>query len=219
MDKYLEILKTVALFEGIDEEDIKTLLNCLRARIARYDSGDIIFMAGDKVNDLGIVLSGQVQIVQDDYYGNKCIIGNAETGQLFGESFSFADIKALPFSIYAVEESNVLFINCRSLVTTCEKSCSFHRRLIFNMLNIVTRKNITLTEKIEFISQRTTREKLIAYLSAQAQKSKSNKFSIPFNRQGLADYLNVDRSAMSWELCKLRDDGILKFSKNKFQLL
>lgn len=219
MKNYLEILKTVTLFDGIDEPDIQTLLNCLRARIIHYDKEDIIFMAGDKINDLGIVLDGRIQIVQNDYFGNKCIIGNVEIGQLFGESFSFADIKTLPFNIYAIERSDVLLIDCKALITTCEKSCSFHRRLIFNMLNIVTLKNIALTEKIEFISRRTTRDKLIAYLTAQAQKFESDKFSIPFNRQGLADYLNVDRSAMSSELSKLKNDGIIKYEKNRFELL
>ena len=219
MEKYLKMLETIALFDGIDRDNLETLLHCLKAKIVHYNKDDIIFMAGEKINNLGIVLSGQVQIVQNDYYGNKCIIGNAEVGQLFGESFAFANTKSLPFSIHAMDKCDVLFIDCRVLITTCKESCDFHHRLIFNMLNIVAQKNIALTEKIEFISKRTTREKLVAYLSAQAQKSQSDKFSIPFNRQGLADYLNVDRSAMSWELCKLRNDGFLKFSKNKFQLL
>jgi CRP-like cAMP-binding protein len=219
MEKYLKGLEPVTLFKGISRDDLKSLLHCLGAKAAHYSKNDIIFMAGDRIGSLGIVLSGQVQVVQEDYHGNKCIIGNIDAGNLFGESFSFASIETLPFSIYATTESDILFIDCKALVTPCEKACGFHSKLIFNMMNIIANKNIALTKKIEFTSKRTTREKLLAYLSAEAQKAQSGSFSIPFNRQGLADYLNVDRSAMSSELCKLRDDGILRFKRNRFEFL
>lgn len=219
MEKYLEILKTVELFKEIHQSDLQLLLHCLKAKIAHYDKNDIVFMAGERISNLGIVLSGQVQIVQEDFYGNKCIINNINTGNLFAESFSYANIEPLPFNIYATIESNILFIDCKALITPCENVCNFHSKLIFNMLNIVAMKNIALTKKIEFVSKRTTREKLLAYLSAEAQKYQNCNFCIPFNRQELADYLNVDRSAMSSELSRLKDDGILRFKKNRFEFL
>jgi CRP-like cAMP-binding protein len=219
MKRYLEILRSVVLFKGIEESNLQALLSCLSAKIAHFEKNQIVFMSGENIKSFGIVLSGQVQVVQEDYYGNKCIIANIGAGNLFGEAFTFADIKTLPVSVFTTTESNLLFIDSHRLIAPCSKVCDFHSRLIYNMLNIIAMKNISLTQKIEFTSKRTTREKLLAYLSAEVQKAKSNQFSIPFNRQELADYLSVDRSAMSTELCKLRDDGVLKFNKNQFELL
>ncbi|MGI6384234.1 MAG: Crp/Fnr family transcriptional regulator [bacterium] len=219
MKKYLHVLKTVTLFRGIEEADLQSLLSCLSAKESRYAKGQTIFFSGESIEHFGIVLSGEVQVVQDDYYGNRSILARIDTGNLFGESFACAEIKALPVSVIAMTESELLFIDYHRLAVPCAKACGFHGKLIQNMLNIVSIKNILLTRKVEFISKRTTREKLLAYLSAEAKKAGSNRFSIPFNRQELADYLFVERSAMSAELSKLRDRGTLTFHKNRFELL
>lgn len=219
MKKYLDILKSVDLFKGIKESEMEPLLTCLSAQRAHYEKGQTVFFSGEGIDHFGIVLSGQVQIVQDDYYGNRSILANIGTGSLFGESFACAEIKMLPVSVITTTESELLFIDCRRLAVPCTRACGFHSRLIQNMLNIVAMKNVSLTQKIEFVSKRTTREKLLSYLSAEAKKAGDSQFSIPFNRQELADYLSVDRSAMSAELSKLRDDGVLNYRKNKFELL
>lgn len=219
MKKYLNVLKSVKLFNGIEESNLLPLLNCLLGKLKHYEKNQTIFMSGESISCFGIILSGQVQIVQEDYYGNRSILAKIGVGNLFGESFACAETKTLPVSVIATIESELLFIDCSKLATSCANSCAFHSRLIQNMLNITAMKNISLTQKIEFISKRTTREKLIAYLSAEAHKARSNCFSIPFNRQELADYLSVERSAMSAELGKLRNEGILKFKKNEFELL
>ncbi|MDD3704974.1 MAG: Crp/Fnr family transcriptional regulator [Clostridiaceae bacterium] len=219
MKKYLDVLKTVALFRGIEALELLPLLSCLSANRAHYEKGQTIFFSGDQIKQFGIVLSGQVQIVQDDYYGNRSILAEVSQGHLFGESFVYSEIKMLPVSVITSTESEVLFIDCRKLAAPCAKACDFHSRLIQNMLNIISMKNISLTQKIEFVSKRTTREKLLAYLSVEAKKAGSNHFSIPFNRQELADYLFVERSAMSAELSKLRDEGVLKYHKNQFELM
>lgn len=219
MRNYLEILKMSDLFKGINDSEITPLLSCLFAKEKHYKKGETIFLSGETIYVFGILLSGQVQVIKDDYYGNRSILANFGKGHLFGESFACAEIKAIPVSVISTSESQVLFIDCRKLSFPCSKACSFHSKLIHNMLNIISRKNISLIQKIEFTSKRTTREKLLAYLSAQAQKAHSSQFNIPFNRQELADYLSVDRSAMSAELSKLRDDNILKFHKNQFELL
>lgn len=216
---YLGVLKTVKLFNGIEESDLQPLLSCLCGKLIHYDKGQTVFSSGESLVQFGIVLSGQVQVVQDDYYGNRSILGKIDVGNLFGESFACAEIKALPVSVITTTESELLFIDCHKLAVPCAKACGFHSRLIQNMLNIVSMKNIGLTQKIEFTSKRTTREKLLAYLSAEAKKAGSSRFCIPFNRQELADYLSVERSAMSAELSKLRDNGILRFHKNQFELL
>lgn len=219
MKNYLDVLKTVRLFKGIEEADLQPLLSCLGAKLVRYEKGQTVFSSGDSMEHFGIVLSGQVQVVQDDYYGSRSILALIDVGNLVGESFACAETKALPVSVITTTESELLFIDCHRLAVPCAKACGFHSRLIQNMLSIISMKNITLTEKIEFTSKRTTRGKLLAYLSAEAKKSGSSHFCIPFNRQELADYLSVERSAMSAELSKLRDDGVLKFHKNQFELL
>lgn len=219
MKNYYEILKSVSLFDGIKEEDYPSLLTCLSAKVKHYDKNQIVFMKGDDAEKVGIVLSGQAQVVKEDYYGNRSLLTNLEKGMLFGETFVCADIKKLPVSVITTSESNILFIDYIKLSTSCTNACSFHNRMIQNMLKILAMKNLMLNQKIEFISRRTTKEKLLAYLSLEAEKAGGSQFTIPFNRQELADYLSVDRSAMSAELCKLRDEGIIRFHKNEFELL
>lgn len=218
MEKYLELLKTVSLFRDIEITDIKSLLICLSAKKENFKAKEAIFLAGDKAEYVGIVLSGQVQVVKEDFYGNKNIVASVEKGELFGEAFACADIKIIPVSVFATEDCEIMLIDYKRIITTCPHNCSFHSKLIYNMLRIVANKNIMLSRKIEFISKRTTKEKLLAYLSSEAKKAGSNSFNIPYNRQELADFLSVDRSAMSAELCKLRDNGILEFDKNNFIL-
>ena len=219
MKNCLDVLKTVKLFDGIEDSDLPPLLSCLCAKSIHYEKGQTVFFSGESIERFGIVLSGQVQVVQDDYYGNRSILGKIDIGNLFGESFACAEIKALPVSVITTTESEILFIDCHRLAVPCAKACGFHGRLIQNMLRIVSQKNISLTQKFEFTSKRTTREKLMAYLSAEAKKTGSSSFNIPFNRQELADFLSVERSAMSAELSKLREDGILSYHKNQFELL
>lgn len=219
MKEYLDVLKSVDLFRGIETSELQPLLSCLSAKVDHYEKGQTVFFSGESIERFGIVLSGQVQIIQDDYYGNRSILAKTGTGNLFGESFACAEIKTLPVSVIATTECELLFIDCHRLAVPCAKACNFHSRLIQNMLNIVSMKNISLTQKIEFTSKRTTREKLLTYLSTEARKAGSSRFCIPFSRQELADYLSVDRSAMSAELSKLRDDGVLNFHKNQFELL
>ena len=219
MKNYFDVLKTVKLFKGIEEANIQPLLSCLCAKSVRFEKGQTVFFSGESIEQFGIVLSGQVQVVQDDYYGKRSILAKIDTGSLFGESFACAEIKTLPVSVITTTESELLFIDCHRLAVPCAKACGFHSKLIQNMLSIVSMKNILLTQKIEYTSKHTTREKLLAYLSAEAKNGGSGRFCIPFNRQELADYLSVDRSAMSAELSKLRNDGLLNFHKNQFELL
>lgn len=219
MEEYLEILKSIELFKGITESELQLLLSCFSANLLHFNKNQIVFMSGQNINHFGVVLSGKAQIYQEDIYGNKSILSNIGVGDLFGESFAYSETKIFPVSMMTTTESDLLFIDSNKLASPCTNACSFHSKLIQNMLRIIATKNISLTQKIEFTSKRTTREKLMAYLSSESQKSRSRSFSISFNRQQLADYLFVDRSAMSAELSKLRDDGILKFNKSQFELL
>ena len=168
---------------------------------------------------VGIVLEGCVQMVREDYYGNRSILARMGPAELFGEGFACADVKTFPISVVAVEDSQVLLIDSRRITVTCANACSFHNRMIFNMLKVVANKNLVLNQKIEITSRRTTREKLMAYLLTQAKLHQSDAFTIPYDRQALADYLEVERSAMSAEISKLRRDGIIECEKSTFRLL
>lgn len=218
MEKYFPALRTSALFAGIEEAEFAPLLSCLAVKLVRCEKGKTIFATGEHVKCFGIVLSGQVQVFQDDYYGNRSILAQMGAGNLFGESFACAEVEALPVTVAAAAESAVLLVEYRRLVQPCARLCAFHCRLIQNMLRIVSGKNVALTQKLEFASRRTTREKILSYLSVEAQRAGSRRFRIPFSRQELADYLFVDRSALSAELSRLRKDGILDFHMDQFVL-
>lgn len=219
MKKYLHVLGRCPLFAGIDEPELENLLACLSSVEKHYNKGDLIYIAGDRVATVGVVLSGNVHVIQEDFWGNRTILSGVEPGGMFGEAFSCAETKKLPVSVIAVQPSDVLLIDYQRIVTTCSSACVFHTGLINNMLKILAGKNIMLTQKIELLTRRTTREKLLGYLSAQAQQAGSNRFIIPFNRQELAEFLSVDRSAMSNELSKMRGDGILAYHRSQFELL
>jgi len=207
------------LFNGIRQADLEKLLNCIPNRRKIYKKGNYILMAGDKNSGMGILLSGRAIITKDDFWGHRSILSEIETTDLFAEAFSCAGENILPVSVVATEASEVLFLDYKQTVSFCSSACSFHAALIRNMLQIVARKNITLVEKMEHITKRTTRNKLLSYLSEQARVRGNNVFQIPFDRQELADYLAVDRSAMSSELSKMKEEGLLNFNKNKFELL
>lgn len=212
------LIKRTALFDGIEENEIAAMMNCLSATTESYKNGQIIYRLGDTTTLVGEVLSGSVYIIKEDFWGNRSIISEIGAGQFFGETYALIPSAPLEVSVVAADACEVLYLDVKRIMTTCSSACEFHARLIRNLLMVTAQKNLLLTRKLEYMAQRTTREKLLSYLSAESQHMKSPSFEIPFNRQQLADYLSVDRSAMSNELCKLRDEGILKFEKNRFEL-
>jgi CRP-like cAMP-binding protein len=205
------------LFSGIAFSDFEKMLDCLSARKALYQKGEIILLSGNPVHFIGLVLSGSVQILKDDIDGRVNILAELGASELFAETFACAGIDHSPVTVIASEDSEILLMNYRRIITTCSSSCTFHAKLIENMLNLIARKNLMLNQKIEIISKRTTREKLMSFFTLHRGAAK--KFTIPFNREELAQYLCVDRSAMSSELSKMRDEGIIKFDKNTFEIL
>lgn len=218
MEAYLTLLKKTCLFSGIKDEDISTMLHCLSARIASYQKEEFILHTGDLVNQVGMVLSGSVLIIKEDFWGNRSILSEISPGSLFAETYACIGTTPLEVSTVASSDCKVLFLDFQKLLTTCSSACHFHTRLIHNLLSTLAQKNRILTKKLEHMSQKTTRDKLLSYLSAESLKAKSPSFTIPFNRQQLADYLSVDRSAMSSELGKLKKEGILDYNKNTFLL-
>jgi CRP-like cAMP-binding protein len=214
-----QLLQDTALFQGIGTEELVSMLVCLSAGTRTYEKGQMIYAAGDATARLGVVLSGSVHVIKEDFWGNRSILSENGAGQLFGETYAVLPHEVLEVSVVAAAPSEILFLDAGKIMTPCAAPCAFHARLMRNLLAVTARKNLLLTRKMEYMAQRTTREKLLSYLSAESQRQKTASFEIPFNRQELADYLSVDRSAMSNELGKLRDEGILQFRKNRFTLI
>lgn len=219
MKKYLEILKKCPLFENIEENDLLQVLKCLGARIENFDKKYTVMSEGSPAKYLGVVISGSVQILQVDYYGNRSIVSVVGKHQIFGEAFSCAGIESMPLSVIANEPSEIMLIDCNRILHTCSQGCDFHNQLIFNLMRDLAKKTIMFHRKLEIMSKRTTREKLMAYIMLCAKKNGRSSFDIPFNRQELADYLEVDRSGLSAEIGKLKKEGIIDCNKNHFTIL
>ena len=212
-------LSRCPLFANIDEADLPGMLACLGARTLTAGKGQFILREGDPATDVGVLLSGQAQIVRTDYFGNRTILLNVLPGDLFAESFACAKAEHMPVSVVAAQACTYMLIDCRRILTTCTQACTFHSRIIHNLLQIVADKNLAMHQRALITSGRTTREKLMTYLLMQAKAAGCTDFSIPFDRQGLADYLGVDRSGLSAELSKLKKEGILDYYKSDFRLM
>ena len=219
MKKYIPILKRTKLFSGVGEEDIASLLSCLGARKKEYKKGEYILREGERISDIFILVEGKIHIQKDDYWGNRSILSVISVGEMFGEGYAAPESGALLNDVVAVEDSSVIFFDVKRILTTCSSACRFHNMIVQNMFFAISDKNRKLVQKLGHMSGRTTRAKLISYLSEEAKRQGSSAFTVPFNRQQLADYLCVDRSAMSNELCKMRDEGMIKFEKSRFELL
>ena len=219
MEKYLEILKKCPLFFGIEKDMLLKMLNCLGATIEFFDKKYTVIAEGNRARHIGIVLSGSVQIIQVDYNGNRSLLNEVSPSETFCESFAVAEMDSVPVSIVASEPSYIMLIDCSHILSTCSNSCGFHHQLIYNLMKDIATKNIMLHQRLEITSNRTTREKILTYLSFQSKKAGSRSFDIPFDRQELADYLEVDRSGLSNEISKLRDEGVLLSNRNHFVLL
>ena len=212
------VLSRCPLFAGIAAAEIASLLSCLGARKVAVEKNQTIFWEGDAATDMGIVLEGAVQVVRDDYYGNRTIVARLESAGLFAEAFACAALARYPVSVIAETASTVLILNCQRIMTVCSSSCGFHSRLIRNLLAIVAAKTIQLNQKLELLSHRSIRERLMHYLLSCAKKAGASQFTIPYDRQQLADYLCVERSALSAEISKLQKEGILESRRSWFLL-
>ena len=219
MEKYFPILESCPLFSQIRRQDIPGLLACLGARVRQFKRQQQILSEGGPAKQVCILLRGSAEVVNQDIYGNRSILSRITAGELFGESFACAGAEVLPVSVVANEDCEVMLIDCHRITTSCTNACGFHSRMIYNLLQAVARRNIEFHQKLEITAKRTTREKLMAYLLSQAKAVGSREFTIPYDRQALADYLGVERSAMSAELSKLQRDGILQTNRSRFTLL
>lgn len=219
MKQNIKTLKLSSLFQGVEEQDLEAMLNCLGATERKYMKNDIILLAGSKVTSVGILIEGDAQITREDAEGNRAILSELGKADLFAEAYVAAGSVEIPITVIATSDCRIVWIPFHKIVGTCSSACSFHRTLVQNMMRVIAGKNILMNEKMRILSCKTTKEKLLTYLSDYSERVGKTKFKIPFSRNELADFLSVDRSAMSRELGKLRDEGYLNYHKNEFELL
>lgn len=218
MKKYLFVLKGCPFFSGMTEPEILSILHCVEASVLKIQRGEYIFRVGESTQVMGLVLTGSVLIVQEDLWGHRNIMAKIATGDFFGEPYAATPGSVLNISVVADEDTEILMLNISKLLSICPSACTHHTRLIRNLVSVLADKVLMFNEKITHISKRSTREKLLSYLSSESIRQGKLSFDIPYDRQQLADYLCVERAAMSVELGKLKKDGILDTERNHFIL-
>ena len=217
-EEEMGVVENSLLFSGIKRSEIQILLVCLKSQKVFYSKGEMIFRMGEKISRTALLLKGQAHVEWYDYWGKRHIINAILPGDILGETY--AATKGIPnVNVAADEDSVLLFLDLSSLLHMCSTACPFHARLIDNLFAFLAKRNITLWEKLTYITQPTLRDKILSYLSSESIRQHSAYFDIPFDRQQLADFLSADRSALSNELSKLKKEGLIDFEKNHFHLL
>lgn len=214
----IHLLAGTRLFQGIREHEIEAMLTCLSAEERTYGKDAYIYRAGDVTDRLGVVMEGAVNIIKDDVWGNRKIIENIGGGQIFGETYACLKGEPLMVDVQASERSRILFMDVNRILTTCSSSCDFHNRLIRSLMYVLAGKNLMLTRKMDIITPKSLRERVMVYLSQESVKQGCRTVTVPFNRQQMADYLSVDRSALSAELSRMQRDGVISYEKNRFTI-
>ncbi len=209
----------MSLFSQIKPEDIRPMLACVGGYTKTFPKGSHLLLSDEPAPSVGLVLSGSVHTLKEDVWGSQSILAVSHAGELFGESFVCAGMTTLSVSFYAPEETLVLYMPFHRVMHSCSNSCQFHHQLTENMMTMVARKNIKLMQKLEIISQKTLRERILTFLSAEAMRSGSRYITISMNRSELADYLCADRSALSRELSNMKKEGLLDYDRSTFSLL
>ena len=218
MKDYLSVIRSSQLFSGVSEEEVIAMLSCLKAERKDFPKDAFLLRAGDTAESIGLVLSGSVLVIQEDIWGNRNILSKAGPGQTFAAAYACAIGSRLNVSVIAETPVTVMFLNVKRVLNVCPSACAHHSRIIRNLLSDLAGKNLLLNEKLTHIAQRTTRAKLMSYLSAEAQRRGAVEFDIPFSRQQLADFLAVERSGLSLELGKMKKEGLLDYHKEHFVL-
>lgn len=220
MEQFLPILKQCKLFAGLaDDAKMPAALKCLNARVKRFKKNEVIFSEGDSAVYMGVVLSGEARVSKTDYNGNGNIISRLFPSDIIAASACFSAEKRLPFDIVCASACEILCLDISAIIRPCHNACAFHAGLIKNTIDIIAERNIRLSDKIDILTKRTIREKILAFLFSQSHRTKGKSFAVTMTRRQMAEYLSINRSALSRELCKMRDEGILEFEENIFRLL
>jgi CRP-like cAMP-binding protein len=218
VEKWLPVLRDCGIFQGLADPDILDLVPCFQPAIRSYARDDVIARVDDPQDSIGIVLEGEIMVQKEDYAGNRLIIGTFGPSEIFGEVAAFAGVGAWPNMVVANTKCQVFFLPVEKFTHPCSKICDAHQLLIENMLRIVARKALIMNNRISYLKIRSMREKLAAYLYEQYRIAGSRTFTIPMNREQLADYLNVSRPSMSRELGRIRDEGVIDFYRSSFTI-
>ena len=218
MEEFLSTIRSAPLFSGVSEAELTAMLACLKAEKKDFPKEAFVLRAGDTAESIGLVLTGTVLVIQEDIWGNRNILSKAGLGQTFAAAYACAPGSRLNVSVVAETPVTVLFLNVKRILTVCPSACSYHSRIIRNLLGELAGKNLQFSEKLTHVGQRSTRSKIMSYLSAEAQRLGTYEFDVPFSRQQLADYLGVERSGLSQELGKMKKDGLLDYRKSHFVL-
>ena len=207
------------LLDGITTDDRMTMLGCIGYHVAAFRKGDIVAFEAENIRHVGIVISGAVDMVKEDLWGNRTMLVRVRKNEVFGETFACGSDNLSVVTFQVPEDARILFMPFDRVMRSCTMACVFHHRLIENMVRVIADKNRDLMRKVEAVSKRSIREKLMAYLSVQAQVQGSRYFEIPLGRVELAEYLCVDRSAMTRELAKMKAEGLIDYDRNCFRML
>ncbi|MGL4343606.1 MAG: Crp/Fnr family transcriptional regulator [Cellulosilyticaceae bacterium] len=218
MESHLNTLLKCPLFKNISPTDLLPLLSCLKTHTKTYDAGQYIFSLGEEVNYIGVILSGQLELVKENMAGNRTIVAFLGPSHIFGEGIVCTSRRISPISVHARTSSTILLIPYHQIVHSCAHACSFHQQLIANMLRILGDKNYLLNTKMDLLILKGIQEKLITYLLGEALKHNSLYFEIIPNRNELAEFLNVSRPSMCRELAKLKEENLIDYHKNNFRL-
>ena len=218
MTKYLSVMNGFRIFENIGADQLPVMLDCLGAATKEFRKSEFISMEGDRLEQIGVLIQGTVQMIKEDIWGNKAILESVESGDLFGESFVCGEVGSSPVSFQAASDCTVLFLPFHKVLHTCSHSCEFHHRLIANMVKVMAQKNVLMLNKMEIISKQTIRERLLTWISQQVRLTGSRCFTSPMGRLELADYLCVARSALTRELSRMKKDGLIDFNKTVYCL-
>ena len=216
MKKYLPILKNSPFFKGLSDREILSILQCVNATTISRKRDSYIFRAGDSTEVMGLVVSGGVLIIQEDLWGHRNILSKCHAGDFFGEPYAASPGAVLNISVVA--DCEIILLHVQRLLTSCPTACEHHQKLIRNLVSVLANKILILNDKITHVGKRSTRDKLLSYLSAESIRQSSLSFDIPFDRQQLADYLCIDRAAMSTEISKLQKEGVIKTNRKHFEL-
>ncbi|MEI6578959.1 MAG: Crp/Fnr family transcriptional regulator [Eubacteriales bacterium] len=214
----INVLNKTELFKNLNDDEISSILKCLNSKTKTYQRDEFIFLAGESKPAVGIVVYGKAQVIKENIQGDRLILRKLGAGDMFGETYAGMDIDKVPVSVSALEETQVVFFELKNILNTCKSVCSFHQTLILNLMKNIAKKSAMLNEQMSYLSHKTIRGRLEAYLFEQADKNRSASFSIPYNRRELAEYLCMDRSAMQRELGKMKTEGALSFNKNTFRV-
>ena len=214
-----KVLTRTPLFRGITPEEAEGMLSCLQAERKRFEKGAFILREGDRVRSVGLVISGGVNIERDDPWGNRTILGHVDVGQIFAETYACVPGEPLTVNVAAAADSEILFLDVQRMLTVCGNTCAFHGKLVRNLLTVTAEKNLRLSSRMAHIAPKSIRGRVMAYLSELSVRQGGQTVTVPFDRQQMADYLGVERSALSGELSKMRREGILEVHKNVFRIL